>query len=205
MALSTIVLRYNGSANEFPLYIQLGPRQILSKIFKKSDRDLDVTNLAALGELNRNAELQELIDAGTFSVITTKGHDDIDGAVPVSAAASGLSPMQILRVSMAVGGAAGTADDVTIYSSNAPFAFRIVDAFVVLSDAEGASSATLRSAAAGAGNALCNAIATATAGLNRAAGTAVTATGTVAAGGSLFLRRSDRNIAGELFILIQRT
>ncbi len=116
--------------------------------------------------------------------------------------ADGLGVASVIRKSFAAA-AAGTADDVTIYSANAPFAFRILDAFVLVETNIGGSTLTLRSATAGGGSALSDALDSATTGVKR--NEAITSTPTVAANGTLVVRRSDRGVAGEVVLLIQRT
>ena len=98
-------------------------------------------------------------------------------------------------------GAAGTADDVTIYNASAPFAFRIVDAYVLISTAIALSTVQLRDTSGGGGAALSSALTSATAGTIR---NNDTATPTVASGGSVFLRRSDRGVAGEVIVVAVR-
>lgn len=115
--------------------------------------------------------------------------------------ADGLGSCQVIRKAFAAG-AGGAPDDVTIYNANAPFLFRVVDVKVLISTNVGGATVTLRDAAAGAGNALSDALDAATTGTKRDA--ALTATGTVAEGGSLILRRSDSGVAGEIVVLIER-
>lgn len=98
--------------------------------------------------------------------------------------------------------AAGTADDVTIYSAAAPFAFRIVDVHVHISTAISATTVQLRDTSGGGGAVLSSSLSSAATGVVR---NADTATRTVAAAGSVFLRRSDRGVAGEVVITAVRT
>jgi hypothetical protein len=119
-----------------------------------------------------------------------------------AADATGLGIVMAITVPM-VAGAAGTADDVAIYTADAPFAFRVLDTVLFISTLINPSTVTLRDAAAGAGNALSDALVSTTTGTKR--NTALTALGSVALGGSLVLRRSDRGVAGTAVIYIQRT
>jgi hypothetical protein len=98
--------------------------------------------------------------------------------------------------------AAGSADDVTIYNAAAPFSFRITDCHVKISTAIGGSTVTLRSASGGAGSALSSALSSAATGTARNNDSDSRA---VATNGSLFLRRSDRGVAGEITINCVRT
>lgn len=97
-------------------------------------------------------------------------------------------------------GVAGTADDVTILLL-APFDFLILDAWVRTSTAVGASTVTLRTAAGGGGSPLTSDIATAATGVSR---NNATLPHSVAAGSNLYLRRSDRGVAGAFSILAYR-
>lgn len=117
-------------------------------------------------------------------------------------------PFQVY-VSCPSGGAAGTADDVTVWNANAPFAMRILDATLRVSTAVGGSTAALRTASGGGGSvvlpdpgAATQTFSTATTGPHD---DVAVATATVAANGSLFLRRSDRSAVGELILTCIRT
>lgn len=115
----------------------------------------------------------------------------------------------VVHVTAASGGTAGTADDVTIWNANAPFALRILDAQFRVSTAVGGSSAALRTASGGGGSVVLPDPAAATQTFSTAAAGVLedlaTATATVAANGSLFLRRSDRSVVGELTLTCIRT
>lgn len=115
----------------------------------------------------------------------------------------------LVYVSCASGGAAGTADDVTIWNAAAPFAMRIIDAQLRVSTAVGGSSAALRTASGGGGSVVLPDPAVATQTFSTAATGVLedlaTATATVALNGSLFLRRSDRSVVGELMLTCIRT
>lgn len=117
-------------------------------------------------------------------------------------------PFQVY-VNCPSGGAAGTADDVTVWNANAPFAMRILDATMRVSTAVALATATLRTASGGGGSGVLLDAATGTSTFSNATtgphdDTAV-ATATVAANGSLFLRRSDRSVVGELILTCIRT
>jgi len=118
------------------------------------------------------------------------------------ALANGLGVPFTLYVNCPSGGAAGTADDVVVFSANAPFPFRILDRKLYVSTAVAAATAQLRSATAGGGSTLSSAMSVASTGLVLDASTT---TNTVAAGGTLVLRRSDRSMVGELFLTCIRT
>lgn len=113
--------------------------------------------------------------------------------------ADGLGHLHVIRKSFAATGAG--ADDVTVYSANAPFAFRVVDCHLLIDTAVALTTATLRDATGGGGSALSSALDTGGTGVSRNDGQV---TGTVAANGSLVLRRSNGNTVGELIVAIQR-
>lgn len=111
--------------------------------------------------------------------------------------ASNIAATFTIRVTCTAG-TPGSADDVTIYSSNAPFAFRIIDVTWLDSTAIALSSVQLFSATGGGGTALSSVL---TAAITGTARNNDTATHTVAANSSVFLRRSDQGVAGEIIIL----
>jgi hypothetical protein len=98
----------------------------------------------------------------------------------------------------------GTADDVTIYAANAPFAFRILRVELIVSAAVGGSVLRLRSATANGGSALSSQFAGDTVTDNPDRSIALSAFPNVAAGGTLVLRRSDRAVAGSIAMICER-
>jgi hypothetical protein len=146
---------------------------------------------------------------GTLSV-TTVGSEylqrvgliqpDVE-SLPAPADAHGQAPTIAMRFPFTAG-LGGAADDVVVYNANAPFSFRILDVQVLVATAIASSNAILRSALAGGGAALSDAFDTSVAGRTRDAGTF--ACPTIAAGGSLVLRRSKNTTAGEVVLLVQR-
>lgn len=149
--------------------------------------------------------------AGVSTAAARADHVHIDANASVTAVKAGVLDASlmgielVMRIPITSGGATGTADDVTIFSTNAPFKFRVLGASMYISTAGAvASTATLRGAAAGAGTQYSGAIDTSALGVTRASGTTPTVTSTVAAGGSLFLRRVDRSTVGELIITLVR-
>lgn len=116
--------------------------------------------------------------------------------------AAGLGGLSVIRKPFAAGGG-GAPDDVAIYTADAPFDFQVLDVTAIIATNVGGSTVTLRDTAGGAGTALSDALDSATTGVKR--NSTLTATGGIAAGGSLVIRRSDSGIAGELIVLIQKT
>jgi hypothetical protein len=114
---------------------------------------------------------------------------------------SNIAAIFSIRVTCAAG-TPGSADDVTIYNANAPFAFLILDCHWLDSTAIALSTVQLRDTAGGGGAALSSALTAAATGTARNNDTQTRA---VAANGSVFLRRSDRGAAGEIVIICIRT
>jgi hypothetical protein len=126
-----------------------------------------------------------------------------------------LTPLMLAPVAIALGvpfvmpivltaGTPGTPDDVTVYNANAPFAFEVMRIDGRVTAAIAASTLEGRSAAAGGGSSLTDTLSGAAVG--PAAITApLGSIATVAAGGSLFIRRSDRGVGGKAYIHAIRT
>lgn len=157
----------------------------------------DISAVAASG-----AVLRESGSTIGFGTVAAAGlADTIISPAKLAVVSSNIGVEFVIRVSYAAA-AAGAADDVTVYSASAPFAFRILDVMVLTSTAIGGSTAQLRDTAGGAGAALSTALSTAATGTARNNDVAST---TVAANGSVFLRRSDRGVAGEVIIFAVKT
>jgi hypothetical protein len=147
-----------------------------------------------------------ILAVGAGTGITVNAND-------VAITAGGITPamVQVITSSTAIGitiytsfaaGAGGSADDVSIFTSNAPFNFRILEVIVYTTTAVASSTVTLRSATGGLGSALSSAISTTVAGQTSNNNTATT---TVASASSLIVRRSDSGVAGEVVIFAVKT
>lgn len=106
------------------------------------------------------------------------------------------APLFDFRFTIATSGSMA-ADDVTLFNGNAPFAFRITDVTAFISTAQGLSMIQLRDTAGGGGNALSSLLSSSATGTQR---NNDTQTRTVAANGSLFLRRTNGSVVGEIVI-----
>lgn len=137
------------------------------------------------------------VDVGAPTIVSTL----VSQGVGILAGEIGV-PFVVMRTIAA--GAPGVADDVALYAADLPFGATVIDAWAIIGTAIGASTWEIRDAAGGAGNLLVASIATAAAGVNRATGATPTNTTGIAAGGSIYCRRSDRGTAGELFVLCLR-
>lgn len=113
-----------------------------------------------------------------------------------------ISDLLVIRKAFAAGGG-GSADDVIIFSANAPFGFRILDSKFYISEIVALATIRLRDATAGAGNVLSDAIAAGVTG--SISNVLKSSTDTIAASGTLVVRRSDSAVAGEVIINIIKT
>lgn len=212
MARSTLSIRFVGASGRFPLDINLGPRQKIAKIFRAGE-SYDITDICSPDELNRSAEFAQLVSDGVFTITRVPGTDvELSEAISVAAEtvnvtdlaevdSNHMGSMVVLRKAYTSGGSSGTPDDVTIFAATCPMGLRVVDAFTVVTTAVGASTLSVRTATAGGGTLLVAALSSGAAGLARSAGTSPTATSLVASGGSIYIRRSDRSVVGELFLV----
>lgn len=96
----------------------------------------------------------------------------------------------------------GTADDVTIFASNAPCKFRILDSMLLVTTLDAGATGTLYTATAAGGTQCSSALSAAS--LGRVRDNITTGTQVIAAGGSLYLRRSDRAFAGEIILTCEK-
>lgn len=201
MARSTLLLTYTGSAAQYVLDVTTSYRRKIAKIFTPSSNTLDVSGFSPEG-LQVNPTIGALLDAGTFTLTLTPGSSDTP-AITASAIAPQVGGVYVateIRVPI-VAAVGGTADDVTF---TVPFACRIVSSKMVVLTTASASNVTLRTAAAGAGSVASGTLSTAAAGPVNQGGTAFTATQTFAAGATVYARRSDNTVAGELFVTLER-
>ena len=109
----------------------------------------------------------------------------------------------VISLAFAAGGG-GAADDVAVLAANLlAFQVRVIDAWLNTITAVGGATGTLRTASGGGGTALSSAMSAA--GANATSRSSLGATQTVAAAGTIFLRRSDSGFSGEVFALVTRT
>lgn len=129
----------------------------------------------------------------------------VNALAPASGAGTSASPEigRLFEVRVAFTAATtGTADDITIFAANAPCKFRIIDCYLDVTTADSGATGTLYTAAAGGGTACSSALSTTSTGKIR--DNITTGTPTIAAGGSLYLRRSDRAFAGEIVLICSK-
>lgn len=151
----------------------------------------------------------------TLTIADDAGNEEVDVTIASAATAGTVTPTTlsifgtptntgvpfIIYVTFAAG-AGGSADDVTVFSSSAPFNFRILESWLITTTAVALSTVQARTATGGGGTALSTAMSATVAGKTSDNSTA---TATVAASGTMVLRRSDSGIAGEFFAMAIRT
>lgn len=165
------------------------------------------------GELSGMPDVQKELAAGNITVTITPTADELasgllapqqsveaQDAAPV-AATDVAALEQTFFVDVVATGAG--ADDVTVYAAGAlPYKFRILEAIFYIETSPGASTATLRDEAAGAGNALGAFDQSATGKID--SDDVTTPVVTPGASIGLFLRRSNGNSVGKLVVRVRR-
>ena len=123
---------------------------------------------------------------------------------PVAATDAAAATFEIRKAFVAA--AAGAQDDITIYAANAlPFKMRILDAYVLVSTVgTGAALLTVRDEAAGAGTAAAVFSSAATGRISPSSAFTASTLLTPGATKGLFVRRADRDAAGEVVIIARR-
>lgn len=174
----------------------------ISQFYRQLAASEAISVRRTMAQVDADVGLKALVTAGTVTLtFAAETGDDI--AASDTPGDGGFAADMVYHKICAAGGAAGTADDVTIFNANAPFAFEITDVQLIVSTAVAMSTCTLRTAASAGGTAVSDALSSASTGIVRNA--AKTDTPAIAKGGSLFLRRSDRSMVGELVIHIVRS
>lgn len=112
------------------------------------------------------------------------------------------SQLEAIRLGFTSGGSAGTADDVTIFNTANPVNIRICAYDLYVSAAVLLATISLRSAAGGGGNLYLELNSASTPG--RRGPLDSTQSPTVVVNGSLYMRRSDRSVEGELILYVTR-
>lgn len=128
------------------------------------------------------------------------GDESVAPAELAALDADGIGPLFVIRKAFTAG-TTGSADDVEVLAE-AAFDFRIIDSFICVSTAKSANTVQLRSASGGGGSALSSAMSVGSTGRVRDASTASV---TVSAEGAIYLRRSDRDCAGEVFLICAKS
>lgn len=168
-------------------------------------------------DLARMQSVQAAVAAGTLAVsvvltaaeaasglTTAAGSVEAEDVAAVADTTIAAAPFEIRKSFTAL--AAGTADDVTIYAAGAlPFKMRILDVYALVSTAGagGAMTLTVRDQSGGLGTAVATID---DSGAGRIAPTAFTATTLLTPGATkgLFIRRDERDVAGEVVIKARR-
>lgn len=135
--------------------------------------------------------------AQVTSVPTSIGPSQLAG---IATDPDGFAPMMVLS-KVFTAGTTGSADDVTVLE-DAPFAFKILDSYVIVDDAKTSETVTLRSATGGGGSALSSAMSVNATGRVQDASTSIPS---VAVAGNIYLRRSDRDCGGVVVLLCAKS
>lgn len=165
-------------------------------------------------DLPRMKSLQAAMAAQQVTLAVTYSADELASglmAPPQSVEAQDIAPvlaatplggLALIRCPL-VAGAPGAPDDVTILAAGLlPFKFRVVDAWAKILTAIGGTTVKAYTRAAGAGT-LLGSMASAAAGHQAQTDVTATAVATPAATEGLFIARSDRGVAGEVFLLVR--
>lgn len=174
----------------------------ISQFYRQLAASEAITVRRTMADVDGDDSLKALVRTGVLTLtFTAEAGDELANAD--TPGDGGFAVEMIYHKLCPAGGVTGTPDDVTIFNANAPFAFEIMDVQLVTSTNISMSTCTLRTAAAGGGTAVSDALSSGSTGIAR--NSAKTDTPAIAKGGSLFLRRSDRAVAGELIIRVMRT
>jgi len=170
----------------------------------------------AASDLSGMVALQKAIADGDVTITVTPTADELASGLlspPSSIQAQDMAPVAatdvgaglvLLSKAFAAGGG-GSPADITLYAANTlPFKFRVVDSWVFISTAVGASTGDLRDEAAGAGQSVSTVVTAATGRVSMDPTTDVSKVVTPGAAKGLFLRLSDDGVGGEVFVLARR-
>jgi hypothetical protein len=174
-----------------------------------------VTFKRSASQISAMVSLQKAVTAQQVTVLaveeafeTASGLATAPGTIaasdmaPVAAADAAAAPIEFRKSFAALG--AGVADDVVVFAANTlPYKIRVTNASARIVTAIGASTINVYDQAAGAGQ-LCASLSSAATGI--VAMTGPNASVVVAPGAliGLFIRRSDRGVAGEVVITARR-
>lgn len=192
----------NTSGGSLSLDYTFDERRSIRALLPK-DGTFDASNAATLDELHRNAQFSADLAAGRVSLTV-----DADDSSPLPDAPSdvldsdnGLFQPYTFELAFAAG-AGGAADDVTLLE-DVPFACKVVDAFVKVATGNGTDTLTLRDTAGGGGTALSSAMNMG--GSDTLSRSALGSSPALAAGDTIYGRRSDSAIAGTVYLTVVRT
>jgi hypothetical protein len=175
----------------------------------------NVVTKRSASQLSAMVSLQKAVESGLVTVAAVEeSHETASGlaippgtieagdAAPVAATAAASATLEIRKAFVAA--APGTPDDVVIYAANTlPYKIRVLSAEARVATAIGGSTINVYDQAAAAGQ-LCAALSSAATGIVPMTGpnaSVVVAPGALI---GLFIRRSDRGVAGEVVITARR-
>lgn len=153
--------------------------------FLSPGESLVLGDVYTLDELERDNTIGALLAAGSLTATVTQD----------------TYPVEVIKVAYTAG-TTGAADDITIFAG-LPYAVEILDAVLFVTTAASGETITLRTATGGTGTALSSAMSVASAVKVRDAGTSA-GLPSVAKGGNIYGRRSDRATAGTAVVYLRR-
>ncbi len=190
-------------------------RKMYSDIGVGIDAGATVTVKRRANEISGMQGLMKAIQLAEVSVALTPTAEELASgllAPPQAVQAADLAPVASSAADAPMGSffkafaaaAAGAPDDVTIFAVNTlPFKIRVFGATALVSTAIGASTLSVRSAAGGGGTEVA-ALDSATTGFKTQTAPLASVVLTPGAAVGLFVRRSDRGVAGEVNVLWRR-
>lgn len=204
----------NTSVNSFILVVSRGKgpaNTFTATLGAAGSSSASATIPFSLEECNRDSTFRAVTTGASPRVSITEVAESnaIGGAVDAisGALAGGVGTAFLIKADMTSGGTAGTADAVNLLSqvpgAALPFNIEVIDTVLAVSTAVGGSTVQLHNTASGAGSTTYStAMSSAATGKVRDASTTMAQ---IAAGGTLFARRSDRSMVGEIAVLCVRT
>lgn len=165
----------------------------------------------SLEECNRDAGFRAVTTGAAPRVRLTEVAESnaIGGAIDAfsGALAGGIGTVFSIKVDLPSGGTSGTADAVNLLTSvpgsALPFNVEVLDVVMAVSTAVASSTVQLHNTASGGGSTTYStALSSAATGKVRDASTTMAQ---IPAGGTLFARRSDRSVVGEIAVICVRT
>ena len=190
----------------------LGSEQIfLSDLYTTIAAGGSVTTSRSESDLSRMASVQSAIAAGLVTVtVTPTANEEASGMLSGLGVTSAIAPTAAVGENFEVrksfvAGTPGTPDDVTIFAvGTLPFKFRVENMEAIIATAIGATTLQARTRAGGAGTLLQEVASALTGHQDPTATVTASAVATPGAAEGLFLRRSDRGVAGEVVITCRR-
>lgn len=202
-AASNMIASIKGDATRHTIYVEPGAS---GSLYLQGDLQVNGTLFANSGTAFNHVHpaTDDNYDLGSAALnwqelyVNSVKVQDVE--FPVVSSAAGLGATHTIREAFSL----AVDTDQTIYSSNFPFAARIVDVHIYVSTAIAARTITLRTATGGGGSALSDDFAASATGVKREV--IKTATDTIAANSSLVIRSAGGTgtVVGEMIVTLVR-